>query len=230
MDNHRSYWELHWKSHRKLDDSDPQKQVARTRFGKSISEDDWLKTCQHVFAQVRPKPTDTILDLCCGNGLLSAYMLEYVDKIIAVDFSKKLIENFIVNDARVTKVLCDAVEFDYASYSFDHALMYFAAQHFDEASLVSVITKVCRCLKKGGCFLIGDIPDIRRKWNFYLNRDFRFQYFSNLLRGREAIGTWYEKIFFKYLSEYVGFGSVEILDQPKFMINSYYRFDVIFKK
>jgi SAM-dependent methyltransferase len=230
MDEYKNYWQRHWQSHDKLDEKNSQKQVARTKFGLPISENDWIKTCEYVVAQLQPQPTDSLLDLCCGNGLLTAYLINYVDHIVAVDYSRKLLDAFVIENDRVAKVLSDALTFDYESYRFNRAVMYFSAQHFSERSLISVVRKIHRSLEDGGTLLLGDIPDIHRKWDYFHKIEYRNFYFSNLESGRPAVGTWYDRIYFEYLAEYLGFRHVEIQDQPNFMINSNHRFDVLLVK
>ena len=230
MDEYRDYWKEHWLSHPKLGNNDPQKQVARTKFGMPISKSDWIKTCEHILGQVQPHSTDTLLDLCCGNGLLTTYLINYVNKIFAVDYSKILLDAFVVKNHRVTKVFADALNFDYDSYSFNSVVMYYAAQHFSENTLLSVVKKVYTSLEEGGVFLIGDIPDIHRKWSFFYKPEYRNFYFSCLESGQPAVGTWYDKKFFEYLAEYIGFENLEIQDQPEFMNNSNHRFDVLLMK
>lgn len=230
MNDYSDYWKEHWLSHSKLDSSDPQKQVARTKFGIPISENDWNRTCDYIVDQMQLQSTDTALDLCCGNGLLSAHLIDYVNKIYAVDYSKKLLDSFVVESDKITKVLSDVLSFDYYAFRFNRVVMYFAAQHFSESTLLSIVRKVHKNLEEGGVFLIGDIPNMYRKWSYFYKPEFRHFYFSNLERGEPSVGTWYDKKFFEYLAEYIGFGNVEILDQPEFMTNSNHRFDVLFKK
>ncbi len=230
MDDYSDYWQKYWESHNNLDNEDPQKQVARTKFGIPILKDDWNKTCEHILTQIKADPTDTLLDVCCGNGLLSAYLIDYVHEIYAIDYSKKLFNNFVVDNDRIIKVFSDVQNFDYKSCHFNRVIMYFAAQHFNESFLLSIVKKIYENMMEGGLFLIGDIPDIDRKWGFFNRPEFREFYFSNLEKAQPAIGTWYDKLFFKYLAEYIGFRDIIIQDQPQFMLNSSHRFDVILKK
>ena len=230
MDDYSDYWREHWLSASKLEDGDPQKQVARTKFGKSISDNDWSRTCEYIVKQLHPKPSDMLLDLCCGNGLLTAYLCDHVRKITAVDYSKKLLDSFVIENRKITKVLSDALSFDYESFMFDRVVMYYAAQHFSEGGLFIIVKKIYDSMVPGAIFLIGDIPDLHRKWNYFYKKEFREFYFSGLESGCPSVGTWYDKRFFEYLAEYIGFKEVKILDQPEFMNNSSHRFDVVLTK
>lgn len=230
MNKDSDYWRDHWQTHSKLESLDPQIQVARTKFGIPIANNEWNRTCEYIISQMQLHPNDTVLDLCCGNGLLSAYLIEYVSKIYSIDYSSKLLDNFVINDDRIIKVLSDVLNYDFHLHDFDSAVLYFAAQHFNESDLIFIADKIYKNMRDNGVFLIGDIPDINRKWDFFYKKEFRSFYFSNLEKRKPAVGTWYEKKFFEYLAEHIGFSNVIVQDQPEFMINSNHRFDVLFVK
>lgn len=228
--NDEKYWHAYWTTNPKLDDDRHQKKIGRTAFGREISPLNWSKTCHRILEQLTPDDTSHLLDLCCGNGLLSEFLNPFVNKITAVDYSKKLLDNFVINDPKITKVLCNVLDFDFSIYRADRILMYFSAQHFSETSMLHILKKASANMTTGAIFLIGDIPDIDRKWNFYSTTEFRHFYFSGLEKGTPSIGTWYQKAYFQFAAEYCGFSSVQIQDQPNYMINSKYRFDVILQK
>lgn len=230
MAKDETYWQEHWRSHSKLDDNDPQKQVARTKYGVAISNGAWLKTCDYIIDQIMPVKTDVFLDICCGNGLLEECLVSKVDKIIGVDFSEKLLNEFVVESSKIIKVCSDVNKFDYSSCKYDHAIMYFAAQHFSEEELCIIIDKISKNIQKGGKIYIGDVPDITRKWEFYSTSENRNYYYSCLKDGVPNIGTWFEKEYFLYMAECLGFDEVIVKDQPEFMNNSSHRYDVLFVK
>ena len=54
--------------------------------------------------------------------------------------------------------------------------------------------------------------------------------FRSISEGEPMIGKWYSKDWFLSLKYYLRNVDVEVIEQPKFMINSDWRFDVIIKK
>lgn len=226
----QKYWREHWEKHEKLNHLNPQRQVARTKLGEPISEENWRLSCEYIIQQIQPNSNNVVLDLCCGNGLLTACLIDQVDAVVAVDFSQKLLDNFIVRSDRIKVLNRDILTYDFGKGKFDRILLYYAAQHFSESSMVQILRKAHRALKNGGIFLVGDIPDVSRKWSFYSSMEYRGFYFSNLERNQYPVGTWFDTQFFQYAGEYLGYKHVDIQDQPNFMLNSNHRFDVIFYK
>ena len=225
--DYQKYWQDHWEKHDKLNQLNPQMQVARTKLGEPISQDDWKLSCEHIMNQVQPRKSDKVLDLCCGNGLLTACLIDHVASVVAVDFSQKLLDNFIVSNDRITIHTYDILTFNFGKLQYNKILLYFAAQHFSEQTMMRILHKAHMALLPGGIFLIGDVPDASRKWNFYSKPEYRSFYFSALENDEYPVGTWFDKEFFQYAAEYLGYELTKIQDQPEFMLNSNHRFDVI---
>ena len=89
-----------------------------------------------------------------------------------------------------------------------------------------IFRKLVKWVPVGGCCVIGDVPDIERIWQFVSSHEYRREYFELLGKGKPAIGTWFSKDFINYLAIDVGFEMCEIIDQPAYLINSGYRYDV----
>lgn len=63
------FWKKYWKEAPLSEQQDNQAQVGRTRFGKPIDKDQWNRTLAKINETMDPDQDDTMLDLCCGNGL-----------------------------------------------------------------------------------------------------------------------------------------------------------------
>lgn len=100
-----------------------------------------------------PQAGEHILDLCCGQGVLTRLLLEReVGQVVAVDASEKLIAAAKARgpvDARVRYVVRDATRLgDIANGSFDAAACVMAVQDVDDVGLL--FDGLGRSLRAGG--------------------------------------------------------------------------------
>tara|TARA_B110001469_G_scaffold117373_1_gene123300 strand:- start:17357 stop:18046 length:690 start_codon:yes stop_codon:yes gene_type:complete len=222
------YWKHHWESDSRLCSDDPFFQVGRTRHKKPISKEDWIRSLDFIGSRLDPSGNDVLIDLCCGNGLLSGHFSDLVSRVIAIDFSERLLDAFVAKDRSNISILRRNVKtLSFEEFSYNKVLFHFAAQHFTEEEIIRVLDRIRKTIAPGGMIYIGEIPDQDRKWNFYSNEKYRRTYFNELINGEPAIGTWYKKDFFTYAAETLGFKSIEIFDQPDFMLNENHRFEVL---
>lgn len=224
------YWIQYWNRNELLRNSNKQAQVGRTRFGQPIDKAVWGRTCEYIREQLNFGKDRNLLDLCCGNGLLEEYLASHFQSIVAVDVSSPLLENFVTDDENIIKIQADVTEFRIGEREYDNIVLYFAAQHFEEMPLLDLIRRAHRGLRSGGKLFIGDIPDVRRRWDFYSSTANKAFYFHALENSDPHIGYWHDSFFFRYVSDYIGYGDFAILEQPKYQINSGYRFDVVYTK
>ncbi len=226
-----SYWKKYWKDNPSFKSNNPHVKVARTRFGVPVPENEWKKTLNFLKQKIQLSKNKTVLDLCCGNGLLSIEFAKTAKDVFAIDYSATLIyelKSYEIKNIH-TKV-ADAHTLELPENSYDIIIIYFAIQHFSKSETVKLIAKAKKWLKKGGLIYIGDIPDEERLWDFFYNKEFRSKYYDALVHAKPIIGTWFTKLFFKYLGEYLNFKETEIIKQKKYMINNHSRFDAVLKK
>lgn len=100
-----------------------------------------------------PQPGERVLDVCCGQGVLSRLLLERnVGFVLAVDASPRLIAAAKArgpHDARVRFVVRDARRLDHlADGTFDAAALIMAVQDLEE--LEPVLRGMARALRAGG--------------------------------------------------------------------------------
>ena len=224
------YWRTFWKEGEITENEDPQNQVGRTKFGKTIEKEVWVDTLQFIKEKLQLNPDHRVLELCAGNGLVTAEIAKHVDSVVAVDYSKKLLDSFVVHDGNVEKIHSDVLSFSIQKESYDRILLYFSAQHFSELEMTKIVSNSWAGLRQDGMLYIGDIPDIEKRWDFYNKKTYRQFLFDKFLKNEHHIGTWFDAKFFLYLGEYTGFRESERIEQPSFMINASHRFDIMYKK
>ena len=231
MSTKKDYWNEYWNSITMNKGGNLHNDVGRTINGVPIDKESWNKTLDYITNIMDIKLEDIVLDVCAGNGIISKELSKKCSQVTAVDFSKRLLNKIDVSRFKNIQVaLKDVRKLDFESNSFDKIIFYFSVQHFTKSEVVVLFRKFYDWLKPGGILFIGDIPDSSRIWNFFNSEERRKIYFKSLESESPVIGTWFNRVFFEYLSLSMGFEEFNSIDQPKYQINSHYRFDFLSKK
>lgn len=230
--NKSNYWKRFWNENKIVSSPNPQIQVGRTVHGIPIDSQPWIDTVNFIMKQLSlPQNKGSALDLCCGNGSLTKPLSERTDQVTAIDFSTALLTELKNMRLNNVDIICeDVLTVSLPPDTFDSILFYFAIQHFTVKQALMIIQKLYLSAKSGSITYIGDIPDVDRRWDFFYTPEYRERYFSSLLEDKPIIGTWFEKRMLCYYCEQIGFSSVQVIEQPDFMINHHYRFDLLLKK
>ena len=131
---------------------------------------------RRAVAALRPKPEDTILDLCCGTGDLAFHLMRTEPKlhVTGVDFCAPMLDRArqraIEQPAGVTFVEADVLALPFANRSFDGAIMGFSMRNV--VDIDALLAEVRRILRPGARFVNLDVskppnPFIRRAFNTY---------------------------------------------------------------
>jgi ubiquinone/menaquinone biosynthesis C-methylase UbiE len=213
--------------------NDYQEQVGRTYKKQSITNNVWMKTLDFVYQKMGLSDDSVLLDLCCGNGMLSVPFARKVKSIVAVDFSEPLLQilksktnNDINNITILHKDINKISVSDLCVWGFSHAIIYFSIQHFTEREAILLFEKMFKCLKPNGIFYIGDVPDRVKLWQFANTDEYAKMYFESVKNEAPVIGTWFLQEDLLKMAHYAGFSHGEIIEQPVYQINSRYRFDL----
>jgi len=230
-----NYWHDYWNNGYVVNDSDPQKQVGRTRGKRPISASDWEKTLSFIWDAMCITKDSEVLELCCGNGMLTLPLAKKVKSVIAVDFSRPIIEELnkqltFKGIKNVTTITEDVNNITFPESSLSHILMYFSLQYLSEKNVIVLFENAYKFLKNGGEFFIGDIPDRAKLWNFANIDDYVSMYFNSVKNDKPTIGSWFLQEDLLKMGEWAGFSKVKIIKQPEYQINSRYRFDLLLQK
>lgn len=195
-----NYWSEYWSDSLSQNNIDDQSQVLRVRNKKPIDEIRWEFTVKDVESHLDLKISDSMLDLCCGNGLLTDAFSPKVNSICAVDISPSLIERLKKrNLSNVDVILNDIRMVHFEKSIFSKILWYAGIQYLDESDIVNMVFKLREWLKPSGIIMIGDIPDKDKIWDYFNNEDRKNAYFQGLSDNQPIIGTWIDKKWIKEL-------------------------------
>lgn len=182
----------------------------------------------HILGSLRVTNEDKVLDLCCGNGLITAELAKHCDSLHAVDFSKPLIEDLRSRTPdNVTAEVASALEANFAPGSFDRVLIAAAIQHFSQSEIITLFTQIYDWLAPSGILMLTDVLDAQCIWDFYNSEERESLYFENVKNGTPILGTWLDRSWVEKLARHVGFQSACSLNQPEGYWYGHYRFDLV---
>lgn len=228
----KNYWTEFWNDYaKKAKDKDVQSQVLRTLSKKPIELKRWKFTLSVIKDTLDIKPSDVVLDLCCGNGLITKEISKDCKAVTAVDISKELIEQINIRKYKnIITIVKDVRNLDFKKNSFSKIIIYAGLQYLNYKETVTFFESVFKWLKVDGLFFIGDIPDLDRIWFFFNTKEREKAYFESIKKGTPIVGTWFSKNFLLKLANYCGFKKSKIIKQHKNMIYSNFRYDMLIKK
>lgn len=222
-------WRKHWMSFPTGFGPDEYlQQVGKVWHGKPIAEAQMRALVTDIHKKLGLSADSTLLDLCCGNGILTHQLARTCSMTVGIDFSRPLI-----SVARRAHPLPSG-EYIQASVlelggrdiggPFTHILCYEALQHFAEWQLGALLDAILHQATDDPVIVLGSIPDEQRKWDFYCTPEYRADYLARLELGEEAIGTWWPSVLIEDACRQRGLVA-EILEQPSILHTSHYRFD-----
>ena len=222
----------YWKSHYDAAGLEPGllllQQVGKTVHGKPVSEEQIDLIVNGICRNLRLDRRDSVLDLCCGNGLLTSKLAPIVDRITGIDYSQHLIEIANVHNtaSNVTYICRNIIELD--EMQFAHAgkiLMYEALQHLsvqDCHDLAGMLRKT----RRGTCALIASIPDRTKLGSYYDTQEKMDFYLRCERENRPHMGRWWFRQELTEIADAHGL-SMRPLEQDPRLYTAYYRFDVL---
>jgi ubiquinone/menaquinone biosynthesis C-methylase UbiE len=221
-------WHAYWNEHPRVRSADPCRQVGRTFRQRSYTPAEQSFIEQRIIHLLDAGRGKTLLDLACGNGMLTRRLAERFDRITAVDFSGPLLATARrdYHHPRIEYILGDVLAFEFPESAFDCVLMYAALQYFSPAQAKQLLAGIRKALKPSGRILLGDVPDRDRRANFYRGAAARARYWFDQLRGRPIIGHWWSATDLLTLADRYEL-DLSVHYQTRESPNHYFRYDAV---
>ncbi len=217
----------------KFSDRDFLRQVGKTYKGKPIDETQFNLLVSHLYKNLDPAEDDRILDVCCGNGLLTSIISNTCKHVVGIDFSSALI-NIARRHNRADNIsyhrrdaLAINEEILYGNKPFSKLYMYEALQHFREDQLPDLLSSIKKISIHPLRFYMASILDKDRIDNFYNTAGLKAQY-NREKNEKLLLGTWWEKEQIKQVCAEHDL-SCNFIAQPENLYTAHYRFDVLIK-
>ncbi|MBU2260233.1 class I SAM-dependent methyltransferase, partial [Patescibacteria group bacterium] len=206
-------------------------QVLRTSNKKPIDPKQWKFTLREIQRHLSIQDDDDVLDLCCGNGLLSQEIAPKCKSVTSVDVASDLVAKIDTKKHKnISTHVKDIRELSFANNSFSKIVLYAGIQYLTYRESVLLFESANKWLRSGGIMFIGDIPDLEKKWSFYNNADRERAYFDAVKNDKAIVGTWFTKQFLINLANYSNYKIAKVIEQHKDMIYSHFRFDIQIEK
>lgn len=208
------------------------KQVGHTVNGKPYSQQVFAELITNISKSLTLNEQDIVLDLCCGNGVITAQLSSYCKVIVGIDFSVPLIDIAIHKHQpeNVSYYTLDIKKLEHLRApecgQFDKILMYGALQHLQRQDLRPLLEKVFKISSKKFKMVIGGIPDIRRRNEFLDSFSKKLRFATFKLLGRDRIGTWWNPVELRQICSKLDLRCV-IVDEDHGRPCAHYRFDAI---
>ena len=217
-------WKTFWNQFGQYEDV--HKQVAR------VSKDTMpLDIIPRIGAYLRDQldlnTDDRLLDICCGNGVITHEMAAHCEQVFGIDLSSVQVDNARESaTGNVTFLEGDALGLSsLVSGPFDKVLCYFSFQYFDTYQKgQKALSEMNKVLKPGGVIFLGDIPDYHRKDQFYQTWKAILKHQVDRLLDREAMGKFWKAEELDTITRDLGLKGSKV-EQPDGMLYSHYRFD-----
>ena len=207
------------------------KQVGKTVQGQPISGLQFRQIHSDIAQHLALSSDDVVLDLCCGNGLITKEIAQISQSVVGVDFSHPLIniagqdhqpDNVRYHHLSVLDLTPEAIG---PTEPFTKVYMYEALQDFGKGDLVTILATILELSADDVVILLGSVLDKSRFWHFYNTPQRRFDFFKRKLLGGDTLGTWWDKRFIQETCNRMGWQS-DFLPQHTMLHTAHYRFDV----
>jgi 2-polyprenyl-3-methyl-5-hydroxy-6-metoxy-1,4-benzoquinol methylase len=226
-----SYWKNHYDSISKQFDGSLLKQVGKTVNGQEIPELQVKLIVENTTNVLRLKAKDSVVDLCCGNGLITRQLAPLVEKVVGVDFTHGLIDTAKRYNAfyNIEYVNSDVLSLNSEYFlGLKKIVMYEALQHFSEQQF-GILLDELKSLAAGSLVFFGSIPN-REKLSAYYDTERKIEFYMQCENeGRPHIGRWWLMDEIERLVSTRGFKSTFLPQEPA-LYTAYYRFGVLLEK
>lgn len=226
-----SYWKNHYDSISRQFDGSLLKQVGKTVNGQEIPEHQVRLIVENIANVLRLNSSDSVIDLCCGNGLITRQLAPLVKNIVGVDYTIGLIDaaNKYNSFPNIEYVNSDVLHLDPKYFSgLRKIVMYEALQHFSPEQLVKLLDELS-CLGLGSLVFFGSIPNQEKLNVYYDTKEKLAYYMQRESEGKPHIGQWWMMEEIERLVSTRGFKATYLAQEPT-LYTAYYRFDVLLEK
>ena len=231
-------WKIIFNTYRVVpieNDSDLLYQVGTTVGGNPVSRAQFDAIVNSIKVGLRLEKDDSLLDLCCGNGIITFELAKRVKMVTGVDGSTPYIANAraFKNADNIRYVLGDVVNVETWKEELlgsraNKVLLYASLAYLAPVDFGRILSELKVITESDTVIMIGSILDAKRKLNFFNTFKRRMIYlFKYRLLGKDAgVGRWWTRHEIETIAKKNGY-TCEFIHQNPVIHTAHYRFDVI---
>lgn len=182
-----------------LQENDFLKQVGHTEGGNAIGPEQYHLMVQQLRDLLKPNSDDRLLDLCCGNGVITADLAVGVKMAVGVELSGRLVTlarkyhggahtRYFKQDVfKLSEV--ESIEGE----RFSKILMHGALQHFKPADFDTLLRTILSYAAQDCVIVFGFVPLNGKQRYFYNTPKRKIQAFVYRVLKRDVFGSWWDK-------------------------------------
>jgi cyclopropane fatty-acyl-phospholipid synthase-like methyltransferase len=231
-------WKKFWQNYRLIDidtENDLLFQVGKTVKGLVISEDQFQKDIDEIRENLNLNSNDVLLDLCCGNGVITLKLSRDVKSVFGIDFSEAFIENAkkYSSSENTTYISLDILDINtfkefLNNNMINKVLMNDCLAYFNPKTLNEIIKTLSEYDLD---ILITSILDRERKSNFYNTYKRKWDYAMDVFfqNKKSGIGYWWNASQIIKIGRKHGFESYKFYHHIE-NHTAHYRFNIKLQK
>lgn len=207
------------------------KQVGHTEHGLPVTGEQFESMLTQISDLLEIHSDDTLLDLCCGNGIFTQRLASMAADAVGVEFSGAFVKiadgNFGADKLRFHQL--DVRELEGLSTleerKFSKVLMYAALQHFERSDLEPLLRKILELSAQNVTIVLGFVPEKGREGFLHNTAWRKIKHLIRRIAGKDIFGTWWSKAFISETCDKLNL-SCTFQDIDESLLASRYRFDV----
>lgn len=224
-------WKRFWNTDpRVLSGDDLLVQVGKTVNGIPIGQQLLEVIAAQIVEKLEIGPGEDVLDLCCGNGIITRRYAPGCRSVHAIDFSEPLIE--------AARLHCGSPNISYQvgdvctlpdgmrTTRFDKILMCEALQNFQPEQVETLLAFIAGSASDRAPIFIASVPDREDMVRFYDTDERRAAYAERIAESSDRMGRWWSKDELAGICAAHGY-SVEFSRPHESLPVSHYRFDAL---
>jgi SAM-dependent methyltransferase len=228
----RAFWR-HYRAEEANSEADLFVQVGKTVQKKPVPPEVFEAMVRQVVEGLRLAPGEFLIDLCCGNGLVTHVLSRCVGEILAIDFAEHLIaaarrfkaaDNIRYEVGDVETALRALVPRPPDKVLMNDSLGYFTPESFGRVLDTLAGLVAGRPLM----VMVTGVPGYEYRWNFYDTPERRARYETLEREGDErfdGMGRWWRQTELEAVGRERGF-RVRVERQPealsRYRVNAFY--------
>jgi len=226
----REYWD---EFPRRFAEADFCRQVGRTaNRGIPTSPLELDAVLDEVVSSLELSSQDRLLDLCCGNGLLTARFAAHCEMVVGLDFSHPMIRIAREHHAGRNVQYVEGSVLDLTACldgPFDKICMVESLAYFGPDDLVRILTAIASLGAPNARILFSGVLDDEAKWRFFDTPERRAAYRQQQAEGKEIMGRWWTRSELAQIATDHGFEAAFSLQDER-LNTAHYRFNAIMRR